>query len=513
VSYSDVDPSGSLIGGVDAAIALAVCHVSVGALTRKSKGGTMPKIRWSIAIAAFGIVFSSAVDAATHNSGQSAFPSTKPQAIRLAQAQRENGPSANHSENEGKASNENMGGHKTAKKQAIASWLALKRYFGNSGVPNIFSVYPPGPNGKVVPNLVEGQIGVIHAALNVAKLTGDSNDFNRTEPTLWRYRYTRFGTTGYAPPLDAFKLRPPHIPTRWWDDNGSLGLILLQAYTQLGNVGYLQAAQKLWPFLAAGQDQDRGQDENDSPDGRNVISVGATGFDDMNAEHLYVDTPPGDLQRAKFVSFVLANDEAVKAKLRAPDGLYWDYCAHDIEALEYKWCDGTLLNRRVCSGTWWACNPDRPDLPTPQRPANPHVCAWELASSQGLMIQSDLLLYRITSDPKYLQSATTTAKAALEHYTTDALWKLWPQGNAMYFVGLVQLDHYAHDPRIRASLEAYLDRAWTKGRDPNTGLFNRGGIGMLDAKHGFSCIDQAGFVILYSLVAWPPDATQDVYGP
>ena len=71
--------------------------------------------------------------------------------------------------------------------------------------------------------------------------------------------------------------------------------------------------------------------------------------------------------------------------------------------------------------------------------------------------------------------------------------------------------HYAHDPRIRALLEAYLERAWTQGRDPATGLFDKGGIGIAHPATGLSSMDQAAFVTMYSLLAWPRNELLDVY--
>jgi hypothetical protein len=83
--------------------------------------------------------------------------------------------------------------------------------------------------------------------------------------------------------------------------------------------------------------------------------------------------------------------------------------------------------------------------------------------------------------------------------------------NYCAFVGLFQLDHYAPDPRIRASLEEYLERAWSKARDPDTGLFTQGGIGIQDRTTGYGSLDQSAFVIMYSLLAWPRGQLLDVY--
>jgi len=395
----------------------------------------------------------------------------------------------------------------TPQQRAQAAWEALQTQFGNSGpaYPNIFAESLPGAQGQVQPSFVWPQGQVVRAALDLAKLTGDYTDFDRTVTSLSRYLLTKNGTTGYAPDVD-----PPAGDIRWWDDNGITCLVLLQASAQVGQASYLQEVENIWPFLKAGQWPGGGLLENESPSGQS-IALGATASADMNAEHLYLATSATDPRQADYLSFVLANDAAVKGTLRASGGLYWDAYYPDIQQSEWKWCDGTLTNG-VCSGTFWACNPNRTDLPPPQQlPPTPNVCAWAFDYNQGLMIGSDLLLYRITNDARYLQSAITTANAALDTYTLDWLWAEPSWFNAVYFVGLFQLNYYAPDPRIPASLNAYLTRAWTEGRDPNNGLFNQGGIGYYDHVGGFGSLDQAAFTIMFSLLAWPQGSLPQLY--
>jgi hypothetical protein len=404
-------------------------------------------------------------------------------------------------------------GHRNAKERAVAAWQAEKRWFGNSGpdYPNIFANVLPGPGGTVQPAFVWAQGVIFHAALNVARLTQDYGDVNRIGPILSRYLLTNEGTTGFAPHIDPDRRNP--LPARWWDDNGVAGMALLQAYSQLGEAGgnYLQMVRNLWPFFKTGQFPGGGERENETPSG-NEISIGATSTDDQDVERLYLDSNAGDLERNEYLNFVLANDAFIKSKLRAPGGLYWAAYYPNIQLSQFKWCDGSLTNG-ACSGTWWACNPNRNDLPPPQGfPTDPHVCAWMLANKQGYMIGSDLLLYRITGDSKYLQSAIKTANAALDYYTPEWLWRASAIANADLFVALFQLDIYVQNPRIRATLEEYLKRAWNEVRDPTTGLFNRGGIGFYSPKNGISSLDQAAWVIMYSLLDLPREGVPGSYG-
>ncbi len=81
--------------------------------------------------------------------------------------------------------------------------------------------------------------------------------------------------------------------------------------------------------------------------------------------------------------------------------------------------------------------------------------------------------------------------------------------NAILFRNLLALDAVAPDPRYRATMTAYLDRAWREARDPATGLFDRGGIGSYTAGKA-DALDQAGLVQLYALAALPSSKLGEV---
>jgi len=341
------------------------------------------------------------------------------------------------------------------------------------------------------------QIENIRAALEVARLTNNYYAFNHMAPTLSSYLISRNGTYAYDPKSTA---DCGGQPGRHWDDNGIVGMVLLQAHAQLRESGrpgpgyLLPEARQLWPFFQSGQatvggqwgqwPMLGGQHEHEAPPP--AVSVGATSVDDQTLERLYLASPADPL-RLNYLQFVLQNDCAIKTNLRAPGGLYWGGYFPNLPLPQQTGCEG------------------QPVPPPGQLPTDPHVCARMSCNIQGLMIGSDVLLYRITRDQAYLQSAITTANAALDFYTLDLLWPQTPIFVADYFAGLLQLDQYYHDPRICADLEAYLHRAWTEGRDVQTGLFNQNGIGNVGLGHPphsfISGLDQAPFVIMYSLLA------------
>ena len=94
-----------------------------------------------------------------------------------------------------------------------------------------------------------------------------------------------------------------------------------------------------------------------------------------------------DVRRGK--AAIESGDAAMKQKLRAPDGLFWDALYPNIEVSKFKWSDGAMQNA-ACVGTLFACKPDRTDLPPPQLlPPSPHICAWLFNNKQGVMIDRD----------------------------------------------------------------------------------------------------------------------------
>jgi hypothetical protein len=403
----------------------------------------------------------------------------------------------------------------TALARARDSWAALKDRFDRvPGHPGFFSDELTGTSTTVKPAAVWSEGQAVHAALNLAKLTGDYDDFNRVAPTLSRYLLTRDGTTGFAPcadPETCDSPKPP--PARWWDDNGITATTLMQAHHQVPGRGYLAIVKNVWPFLLAGQWPQGGQHENETVGGDSFATV-ATAENDETAELLYLATGAADPHHAEYLDFARKNDAAIKSRLRSPDGLYWNGYRSDPEHATYKWCDGTKIPPDGCSGTWWFCNPTPADLPVPppsQRSTSPEICSRVYQQNLGLMIKSDVLLFQITGDTRYLASAKQTARAALDLYTPDWLWRQSPWLNAELFIGLISLNHYAPNPRYRAALAAYLNRAWTEGRDPATGLFTRGGIGVYNPKVGIHLLDQSGMVILYTVLAWPEEDVPNLF--
>ncbi|HEY9724251.1 MAG TPA: glycoside hydrolase family 76 protein [Oscillatoriaceae cyanobacterium] len=337
---------------------------------------------------------------------------------------------------------------KTGTGRAQSSWQALQQNFGVSGMPGLYT--DPASKG-LYPTAVWSQGQAIGGALDLANLTGDYTPVNQTMSALQYY-----GNGGaYCPGING--------GARYYDDNAWVGLDFMQAYSQTGNKDYLQKAEAMFPYMQTGLHPDGGLhwvEQSDSMS-RNTCSNGPA---IEYALRLYQAT-----HDQKYLKFAQNCYDFMQKNLRAPDGMYYD----------------SLNDKGGLSKDFWTYN-------------------------QGTPIGADVMFYRVTGDKKYLQDAQKTANAALAYYSQgDRLWKSPPCFNAIFFRNLLALDHVAPDPRYRQLMDSYLQRAWTQGRDPKTGLFNQGGIGHYGDAGG-DVLDQGAFMQMYALQDLPQDRLNDV---
>jgi hypothetical protein len=362
-----------------------------------------------------------------------------------------------------------LDGHEETLDRAQASWNALVQYMSALSQPGLFVAAP----GTTTVADVWPHSQIMHAALDLSMLTGDQSSFDQTVQALAAYKLAN-AYTAYAPTV-----HPSPGQSRFWDDNGVTGLALIQAVYQTANPQqYLDMVTEMWPFILTGQASDGGVywHEGDPQPKRGLSATGST---TELALRLHLATGRAD-RASPYLTFALLNDQWLNAHLRAPQGFYWN-----------SWYDNPADN---------PCDPD-PSMP-------PNLCPWMFTYNQGMAIGSDVLFYRITGQRQYLTRAIQTANAALDFFTPDLLWTQAAPFNAIFFRNLLVLDHFAHDPRYRRTLKQYLDRAWREAREPSTGLFRLGGIGVYGGT--FGSIDQAAFVQMFTLLGWPRERLQDL---
>lgn len=329
-------------------------------------------------------------------------------------------------------------------------FAGIERNFGIPGQKDMFRS-KLGENFRYAEAWPHGQ--GIGAALDLAQVTGEYKRVDDLMEGLQHYEMNG----AYSP-----SAHPLPGMGRFYDDNAWIGLDFMQAYQQTGNKDYLNHAQDLFKFIEQGVHKDGGLYwvEKESRMSRNTCSNGPA---IEYALRLYMAT-----KDEKYLQFAQGLDQFMNSKLRSPEGLYWDNLGDDGG-----------LSKDIYS------------------------------YNQGTPIGADVLFYRVTKDPKYLERAKQTADAALKHFGEgDRLWKQAPSFNAIFLRNLMALDQVVPDPRYRQVLEGYTNRLWTEARDPKTGLFDQGGVGSYEK--GANYLDQSGIAQLFALQAWPKDKLIDV---
>jgi len=133
--------------------------------------------------------------------------------------------------------------------------------------------------------------------------------------------------------------------------------------------------------------------------------------------------------------------------------------------------------------------------------------------NSGAMIGTATILYRATEDPKYLQQATSAAKASLRYWTSENRLQQQPAVfNAFYVKDLLLLDSVQHDPSYRAAAEQWATATWRDNRDPATGLFHfqPSGGGDPDWDRPAATLDQAAMIQVFAALGWSPDRLGEV---
>ncbi|MGZ4244373.1 MAG: glycoside hydrolase family 76 protein [Solirubrobacteraceae bacterium] len=262
---------------------------------------------------------------------------------------------------------------------------------------------------------------------------------------------------------------------RYYDDNAWVGLALVQLERLAPGRGHLERAEQLFRFAVAGWDT---RPRAPSPGGvfwvEQGVGRGARNHDRNtvsnapNAElglHL-AELRPGADDRSRralahdMYAWVNATLDAGGEAAEPGTGLFWDKLRGD----------GTIDH------TQWTYN-------------------------QGSMIGANVLLARGDGGgrPGHLERAEAIAGKALDHYA-GVLDRQPAAFNAILFRNLLLLHAATGDTdlreRIRATMLAYAEAAWTIHRDPRDRFhFSRGGVTLLD---------QSAMVQIHALLAWDP---------
>ena len=297
------------------------------------------------------------------------------------------------------------------------------------------------------------------ATLDVAGLPGGDPLALARARQLRQSYLASYWDPGSQPPGGASYPLPDGGGDKYYDDNAWVGLNLVDLYRATGDRGALEDAARVFAFVISGWDDDP---RHPAPGGifwvqagrnrdRNTVSTAPAA---QLALHLYALTG-----NAGYLDWARRCFEWVERTLKDPaDGLYWDHVKLDGQIERTKW-----------------------------------------SYNQGTMLGAAALFYRYTGDTGYLNRARQVAAASVAYYgADDRLWSQDPIFNAIYFRNLQLLALTVADDSAAGHLDlldAYLERAWSQGRDPATGLFH------FDRPAPVSLLNQAAAAQLFALLA------------
>jgi uncharacterized protein YyaL (SSP411 family) len=232
--------------------------------------------------------------------------------------------------------------------------------------------------------------------------------------------------------------------SRFYDDNQWIAIACLDAYNRTKEKSYLAIAEEIYRFQMTGYDEKAGGGLYWKEDERNTKNTCSNGPGILVALQLYKVT-----KKKEYLSTAIKLYDWTNKNLRGPDGIFYD--AIKIPSLK--------------------------------------IDSAKYTYNTGTMLQSNVLLYSITKEKKYLNEAQLIAKSAEKYFYKNN--KL--PGN--YWFNVVLLRGYEELHKIdknKKQLQFFIDdaeRIWKDEKD-ETGL-----IGTKKAK---TLIDQSAMMEMFA---------------
>lgn len=294
---------------------------------------------------------------------------------------------------------------------------------GTEGAPNAYSYLWP----------FSGTLSAVNALF---ECTGDKRYLNMLEdrilPGLQQYYDDSRVPAGYAS-----YVRSEGLSDRFYDDNIWLGIDFAELYLASREPAYLEMAKRIWKFVKSGED--------------NVLGGGIYWCEQKK-------TSKNTCSNAPAAVFAFRMFEATQDSTYFFDGKAW-----------YDWTKRHLQD--PADGLYW----DNVSV-------DGKVDKRKYPYNSGQMLQSAVLLYRITKDSRYLQEAQRIAQSGYAYFFEDFTA---PEGTS--FRILKRSDNWFIAVMMRGYTELYhtdgngiyidafgksLDHAWKHARDAS-GLFGK----------------------------------------
>jgi hypothetical protein len=340
----------------------------------------------------------------------------------------------------------------------------VKKYFSQNG-QNLFSESFPVQGGDPKQAYFWPYTGVFTGAV-LLKKTGANLDLEPFKAGLEAY-----WDNSRLPVAYQSAVRADGAADRFYDDNGTVGLNLIEAYEVSQDVFYLDRAESCLLFTMSGESTDEGgglfwveqyrMNDVNSPNA--VKATNATAFAATLALEVYKKRP-----RQEYLEFAKRLYNWNKTKMQDPsDKLFWNDIA---------------VSNHTINATKWSYN-------------------------VGEMITAACLLYEVTQDGSYLSDAKAMAKASYDYFTRPVrdLGRFFPDHdpwfNAILFRGyldLSKIDKTLTSEYINTFIKN-ADYAWDHARTKE-GFFYEDWAGDRMGRY-YWILNQAVMVEVYSRIA------------
>lgn len=250
-----------------------------------------------------------------------------------------------------------------------------------------------------------------------------------------------------VPPSPAYQdyVTSERLSSRFFDDNQWIAIAYLDAYQRNKKPVYLEKAKMIYQHMVkAGLDTVAGGGLYWKEGELNSKNTCSNGPGILVALQLYKVT-----REKQYLELALSLYSWTNQHLQAPDGLYYD--AIKVPSLKI---DQTLYTYNT-----------------------------------GSMLQSNVLLYALTKDKKYLDEAYRIAVAGKKHFFKEGRLPGNYWFNAVMLRGYAELYQIDHNQEWIGFFQEDADRIWREERDGNN---------LLGKKTVKELIDQAGMLEIYA---------------
>jgi predicted alpha-1,6-mannanase (GH76 family) len=235
--------------------------------------------------------------------------------------------------------------------------------------------------------------------------------------------------------------------SRFYDDNQWIAITYLDAYQRTGNKIYLDKSKEIYRFLLTGYDTAAGGGIYWKEGDKTTKNTCSNGPNILVSLQLYKIT--GD---KKYMDTAMLIYDWTNKHLRSPDGVFYDAVK--------------LPSMKIDSGLY--------------------------TYNTGTMLQSNVLLYELTKNKKYLAAAKTIAKAGETHFYKNGKLPSHYWFNAVFLRGYLELYKVEKDKSRLQFIINDAERVWKDERDEQN---------LLGRENTKALLLQAGMLEIYARLA------------